>query len=82
MDILSIADSLDAATDYIGRPYGTGKTLDDLIAEFIDMGGTRYSLEVAELLKKPEIHDAVSKIITDRRGEVNYKIYAFNEIET
>ena len=82
VDILSIADSLDAATDYIGRPYGTGKTLDDLIAEFIDMGGTRYSLEVAELLKKPEIHDAVSKIITDRRGEVNYKIYAFNEIET
>ncbi|MCR5684498.1 MAG: hypothetical protein K6G81_03635 [Lachnospiraceae bacterium] len=79
VDILSIADSLDAATDSIGRPYGKGKTLDDLSKEFLDMGGTRYSREVAEILVEPEIKAAVQEIITTRREEVNYKIYAFNE---
>ena len=81
-DILAIADSLDAATDSIGRPYGIGKTLDDLIGEFLEMGGTRYSREVAEVLAKPDVRDAVNEIITKRREEVNYRIYAFNEIES
>lgn len=75
-DILSIADSLDAATDFIGRPYGTGKTLDDLIGEFMEMGGSRYSRRVAEILNEPEIRERVAKILTDRREEVNYLIYA------
>ena len=80
VDILAIADSLDAATDSIGRPYGMGKTLDDLISEFLDMSGTRYSREVAELLLDPNIRNAVEDTITNRREDVNYRIYAFNEI--
>ena len=75
VDILAIADSLDAATDSIGRPYGKGKSLDDLIREFLDMGGTRYSREVAEILSEPQIKAAVQEIITTRREEVNYRIY-------
>ncbi len=46
------------------------------------MGGTRYSREVTEILAKPFVRDEVEKIITERREEVNYKIYAFNEIES
>lgn len=80
VDILAIADSLDAATDSIGRPYGSGKSLDDLIAEFIEMGGTRYSREVAELLLDPYVRDAVENIITERREDINYRIFAFNEL--
>ncbi len=80
-DILAIADSLDAATDSIGRPYGVGKSFDELIAEFLEMGGTRYSREVAEILSKPDVKEDVTRIITERRKEVNYKIYAFNEID-
>lgn len=76
VDILAIADSLDAATDFIGRPYGAGKTLDDLIGEFLEMGGTRYSLEVARILCEDEVKKAVEDIITNRREEVNYRIYA------
>ena len=34
VNILTIADCIDAATDNIGRPYGMGKTLEDLIQEF------------------------------------------------
>ena len=81
-DIIAIADSLDAATDSIGRPYSIGKSLDELISEFLEMGGTRYSREVAEILAKPDVRDIVAKIITERREEVNYRIYAFNEIES
>lgn len=80
IDIIAIADSLDAATDFIGRPYGADKTIDDLVGEFIEMGGSRYSKEVAELLCKPEVKAEVSRIITERREEVNYRIYAFNSI--
>lgn len=81
VDILAIADSLDAATDFIGRPYGKGKTLDDLIGEFLEMGGTRYSREVAEILNEPEVKAAVLDVITRRREEVNYQIYALGSIE-
>lgn len=81
VDILAIADSLDAATDYIGRPYGGGKSLDELLNEFMEMGGTRYSKEVAEIINEPDIKAAVADVITNRREEVNYRIYAFHEIE-
>ena len=78
VDIISIADSLDAATDFIGRPYGKGKNIDDLIGEFLEMGGTRYSMEVAGILSKDEVRNAVNELITEHREEVNYRIYAFN----
>ena len=39
-DILAIADSIDAATDFLGRPYNSGKTIDQLIAEFQSGAGT------------------------------------------
>ena len=82
VDILAIADSLDAATDFIGRPYGSGKSLDELINEFLSMSDTRYNRQVAELLTQQDIHNALQKLITERREEVNYRIYAFNEIDS
>ena len=78
VDIITIADCLDAATDSIGRPYGAGKKLGDLIKEFIEMSDSRYSREIAGLLCESEIKDGLNHIITKRREEVNYKIYAFN----
>ncbi len=45
------------------------------------MGGTRYSREIAEILARSEVRDEVARIISERREEVNYRIYAFNEIE-
>ena len=78
VDIIAIADSLDAATDSIGRPYGVGKSLEELIAEFNEMSGTRYAREVTEVLSEPDVREAVREIITAQREEVNYQIYAFN----
>ena len=42
------------------------------------MGGTRYSMEVAGILSKDEVRNAVNELITEHREEVNYRIYAFN----
>ena len=77
-DILAIADSIDAATDYIGRPYHSEKTLDQLIEEIQNDSGTRYGPEAAAVLSVPEVRDKLLYWITDGREEVNYQIYAFN----
>ncbi|MCR5663359.1 MAG: hypothetical protein K6G17_00600 [Oscillospiraceae bacterium] len=78
-DILAIADSLDAATDFLGRPYNSGKTIDELIAEFQAGAGTRYGPEAAAALSDPALRDRLQYLITDGRREVYYRICAFNE---
>ncbi len=75
VNILSIADSLDAATDNIGRPYGMGKTLDELIAEFDAMQDTRYSSYVSRLLHIREVRQKVEQVLQIKRKEIYYHIY-------
>ena len=78
-DILAIADSLDAATDYLGRPYKSCKTVDQLVEEFRAGAGTRYGPEAVAALSDPELREK-QDFITNRREEINYRIYAFNKL--
>ncbi|MCM1037954.1 MAG: hypothetical protein NC434_01425 [Ruminococcus sp.] len=75
INILSIADSIDAATDNIGRPYGQGKTLAMLMEEFDASKDTRYSAYVAELLHIEEVRHQVEYIILEKRKDIYYEIY-------
>lgn len=75
VNILSIADSLDAATDNIGRPYGLGKTISDLMEEFDAQKDTRYSGYVSELLHDDELKGTLSYIICEKRKDINYQVY-------
>ncbi|MCM1252191.1 MAG: hypothetical protein NC321_05170 [Clostridium sp.] len=75
VNILSIADSIDAATDNIGRPYGTGKTLTQLIEEFDSMKDTRYCGCIANLLHIPEVNKKIEHILQDTRKKIYYHIY-------
>ena len=75
VNILSIADSIDAATDNIGRPYGLGKTLDQLMEEFDSAKDTRYSGYIAELLHIPEVKQKVENILQKTRRDIYYHIY-------
>lgn len=75
VNILSIADSIDAATDNIGRPYGTGKTLDQLMEEFDSMKDTRYSAYVANLLHIEEVKQKIESVLHEKRKEIYYDIY-------
>lgn len=75
VNIISIADSIDAATDNIGRPYGLGKTLTQLMEEFDNMKDTRYSGYICDLLHVPEVTEAIEYIISEKRKDIYYKIY-------
>ena len=79
MNILTIADCIDAATDNIGRPYGMGKTLEDLIAEFDRDKEIRYSGYISGLLHKEEIQCKINHVIYDRRREIYCDIYLHTE---
>ena len=82
VDILAVIDSLDAATDYLGRPYYDGKTLEELVGEFQRRSGTQYGPEVVEALADPQIRQKLQYWITEGRKEIYYQIYAFNEIRS
>ena len=77
-DILAVADSIDAATDFIGRPYKSGKSIEDLIAEFQAGAGTQYGPDVVAALSAPELQVDLQYYTVERRREINYRIYAFN----
>lgn len=75
VDILSIADSIDAATDLIGRPYAVRKTLEELAEEFESFRDTRYSGFVTDILKRPHIMEKINHTIQEERKHINYKVY-------
>lgn len=76
VNIISIADSIDAATDNIGRPYGQGKTLGDLLEEFEGMRDSRYSGYICDLLHVEEVKAEIERILDERRREIYCNIYA------
>ena len=75
INIISIADSIDAATDNIGRPYGTGKTLEQLMTEFESQRDTRYCGYICDLLHADEVKRAIEDMINTKRKEINYRVY-------
>lgn len=75
VNIISIADSIDAATDNIGRPYGQGKNLDNMIEEFDGMRESRYSGYVCDMLKIGEVKERIEYILNTRRKEIYFEIY-------
>ena len=79
-DIVAIVDSIDAATDYLGRPYNAGKTIDQLIEEFQAKAGTQYGKEACDALLAKEVRDGIEYLIKEGRKEIYYKVYAFNKI--
>lgn len=73
--ILEAADSIDAATDSIGRSYQKGKSLDEVIAEIKAESGTRYSPETADILDDPELKEDLAYLLTEGRRNQYKKVY-------
>lgn len=67
IDIVMIADCLDAATDKIGRSYSNGKNLMDVVEEFKDDAGIRYSPYVVELFDLPEVIEDLNFLLDVKR---------------
>lgn len=76
---MTVADCIDAATDNNGRPYGMGKTLEQLMTEFDAGRYTRYCAYVVDLLRLEEIQQRIHHIINDRRSELYYDLLCREE---
>lgn len=75
VDALTVADSLDAATDNIGRCYTMAKPVDTLLGEFRAQRGTRYAPEVVALLDDEEFSRDLKETLDETRKSVYLEVY-------
>lgn len=73
--ILAVADSIDAATDILGRAYSKGLSLDAVIAEIQSRSGTQYAPDVADALSDPLLYDAIKNQLSDKRHKAYNTAY-------
>lgn len=78
IDIISIADSIDAATDFLGRNYSSGKHFDDVLQELVQASGTMYSPDYIELLQNDEVLRSELKLLTET-GRTSSYFDAYNK---
>lgn len=76
IDILTICDSLDAATDQLGRNYAEPKSFTAVLAELRDARDSRYSGALAELLcEDAGLQDMLEDLLNWGRAETYYQVH-------
>lgn len=76
IDIISISDSIDAATDIVGRNYTKGKSFDELLLELIKESGTRYNKDIVDIINQDEVLKEKLRYLTkEGREKVYYEAY-------
>ena len=75
VDALTVADSLDAATDNIGRCYTAAKPLEKLIEELRAQKGSRYAPAVVELFDDPDFCTEFRRKLYESRQSVYLEVY-------
>lgn len=75
VDALTVADSLDAATDNIGRCYTAAKPLEKLIEELQAQKGSRYAPAVVELFDDPDFCTEFRRKLYESRQSVYLEVY-------
>lgn len=76
IDLISIADSTDAATDILGRNYAKGKDFSRLFEELKAGAGTRYNPRIVRLIEEsPQLQARLAQITSEGRYEVYYRAY-------
>jgi len=75
IDIIAVADSIDAATDDIAKTHAKAKSLDTVCAEVISGAGSRYSPIVADVLQNSDVIDALRYILENERSNAYFTAY-------
>lgn len=75
IDIVSVSDSLDAATDGVGRSYRVGKTLDDFQKELEETAGRRYAPYMADIFKDQATHEDLVYLLEHSRKDMYKDTY-------
>ncbi len=73
--ILAAADSIDAATDSIGRSYQKTKTLAEICGEILEGAGTRYAPFLKPLLAERAVQEDLAYLLEEGRQEQYRKAY-------
>ncbi len=80
IDIISIADSIDAATDTIGRSYAHEKNLIDMKEDLLSQINTRYCPITTQLIfNEPRLYNAIDKIISKDRFDLYFSCFSLND---
>ena len=75
VDALSVADSLDAATDSIGRCYNLAKPFRTLLEELRVQSGTRYAPNVVALFEDERFCQQLAENTDAERKRVYLQVY-------
>ena len=76
IDIVTIADCSDAATDILGRNYAKGKTYDVLLEEFKKDSGIRYNPIIVNLISNNEkLKEELTHLSTEGRISLYREIF-------
>ena len=76
IDLITICDCIDAATDHLGRNYKKAKELDVVLEELIAGKGLRYNPDLVEILEhSPELQKEIRYIVSDGRLDIMYRAY-------
>ncbi len=71
IDLITIADCTDAATDILGRNYNTGKSFRELLKEFTEGAGTKYNPDLVSVIQgDAALQDQISLLTSDGRSEL------------
>lgn len=76
IDLITIADCTDAATDILGRNYARGKSFYDLLGELSAGKGTRYNPDIVALMEQSDaLSHALNLLTGDNRKNIYYQAY-------
>lgn len=76
IDVITICDSIDAATDFLGRNYVGGTDMEGVLKELDRDKGTRYNPDIVNLIMdNKELQKELLYIVENRRDEVYYQTY-------
>ena len=75
IDIIAVADSIDSATDDIGKTYAVAKDLETVCAEITAEAGRRYSPDVAALLEDDAVRASLAHILNEGRRDAYHAAY-------
>lgn len=75
VDIISVSDSIDAATDTIGRSFSECKSIEQIVQEIIEQSGTRYSPLVAGTLQNQDVLEQIKDCVTSGRADAYFQAY-------
>ena len=79
VDALSVADSLDAATDNIGRCYNMAKPFRTLLGELRAQSGSRYAPAVVALFQDEGFCERLAQKLDQERKKVYLQVYHVGE---